>query len=887
MVQLKILHINVNSIYSKIDELRYLVTREKYDIISLNETKLDPNRKPPHIQGYQVFYENRTNRGGGVACYYAENLPAYQKQVNSKFEIIAIQIQGACIITTYNPGNFKISQEDFEELFELDDRTIIIGDLNCRNTVWGDKNSNRNGQKLLKIVDQLEVQLDIPDEPTYYTKKSNSILDIAISKNIQVTNMEVLQEIDSDHRPVEITINTETQLSEKKNKKYKNYKKADWTKFRKTLQEKIQLKRDLKTPDEIDRTIAEITKIIQAAQEEAIPNFKNTIEDIPPEITNLIRERNTARRQVQRNPTEGNKQALENAKRKLKQTIFQVNNKKWENRIKTESQNKGNVWRLTKFRKNPTTKLTPALRTEGSVPKFKDEDKAELLAETFANHHTLTINLGNRETEQQVNEYIQEFENTQTTTPTNEYPSIHEIRRIIKSTKPYKAPGHDDIQYAVLKKMPKKALIQIFEIYKACFKIQHFPNTWKIAIIAPIKKPNKPSFLATSYRPISLLPTLGKILEKLMLNRLKDLDEKLKENQFGFRPARNTELQLAKIINEITNNRNKKLTTAMATIDIEKAYDTVWHDGLLYKLNKQDCPKYLLKMIEKFLKNREFTTTVNNKKSNIKNIPAGVPQGSSLSPTLFIHYLHDIPESNEAEVYLFADDTAITTKSMNEDRSIQLLQKHIDTTSDFFRKWKLKINADKSTYITFNSKMKNPTETLFYEDTIIPYSKNVKYLGVTLDKKLNFNLHTKITNDKAKMAAYYVWPFISENTNLEQKQKINLIRAYVRATIIYAAPVWSSTCLSNMGKLVITENKCLRRTLNKKSHEITNKNLWKKTKWKPLIKTIYDKTKNFYNNKIQNTPSTNHIGKENNENYKHKTRGKWIHQMLLDNDITA
>jgi hypothetical protein len=126
-------------------------------------------------------------------------------------------------------------------------------------------------------------------------------------------------------------------------------------------------------------------------------------------------------------------------------------------------------------------------------------------------------------------------------------------------------------------------------LFNHCFRLAHFPKSWKEAKIITLPKPGKDPKFPQNLRPISLLPTTGKLFEKVILQSLKKhIDEKglLNASQFGFRARHSTTLQLMRLTDHVTLNFNNKMSTAAVFLDIEKAFDTTWHSGLLYKMSK-------------------------------------------------------------------------------------------------------------------------------------------------------------------------------------------------------------------------------------------------------------------------------------------------------------
>lgn len=886
-MKLKIIQLNIDSIFHKLKELRIFVEIQQPHMLFLNETKLDPTKEPPKIRGYDSILKSREKNGGGVAIYFKSNINVTEVPINSRFETVGALLNNILYIALYNPGKFNIQEADITNLLEAHPKTIVIGDFNCRSTDWGDYTSNTNGKRLANICQNKDYLILTPDEPTFYRGQSSSIIDIAIAKNIYATNIEVLHDLNSDHRPVVFTFENIHNIPLLPENRRRNYSEANWTKYKKEVTENLKLNREISTIEQIDKTIQDFTKIIISAADSSIPWIKEGKPNLPQNILQHIQERNRARRRCQRNPTPENVADLNIKKYVLEEALKQHYTETWQRRIREDAKKRGNVWSLVKLRKNQTPRLIPGLKDQNGIIKHSPEDKANLLAETIHNYHTMTANFTDTNTRQQVTDIISEFQEQSYSIPQEHQISIHEVRRIIAATKPYKAPGLDKIQNILLKKLPRKGLVQIYYICKACLTLNYFPPAWKEANIIPIKKPGKNSQDPTSYRPISLISNLGKVLERLILNRLKKFDNQIPDAQFGFRNHRTTELQLATLIDEAKTNIIKGKTTALATLDIEKAYDTIWHEGLIYKLINMAIPGYLIKIIWEFLKERTFQVIVSGVPSQKHNIPAGVPQGSTLSPFLFLFYLADIPERGNTKLRLFADDTAVSAVSMNRDQACTQIQEHLDYLADYFKKWCLKINADKSNIITFDHKINLPKTTVFYEDKEIPYNKSTKYLGVTLDKRLNFQPHIQEILKKARKATHFIWPFIQPNALIDSELKLRLITTYIRPILLYAAPVWSSTSINNFLRLETVENYCLRKIAGYRQSEITNKKLWKKTKWTRLSKIIFRRTKNFFDYKVKNLPCTSHIGNTIIPDPVKKIKSTLINQLILDYDNTA
>eukprot|EP00102_Acyrthosiphon_pisum_P027246 XP_016664456.1 PREDICTED: RNA-directed DNA polymerase from mobile element jockey-like [Acyrthosiphon pisum] len=222
-------------------------------------------------------------------------------------------------------------------------------------------------------------------------------------------------------------------------------------------------------------------------------------------------------------------------------------------------------------------------------------------------------------------------------------------------------------------------LVELTHIFNGCLRLCYFPDVWKRGQIITIPKPGKNHADPVSYRPIILLSSIAKVFEIIILAKLKSKTEHLiREEQFAFRKQHSTTLQLLKLTDELCKNRNDKKITPAIFLDVEKAFDKVWHEGLLNKLLKIGTPIHLVKLIESFLSSRCFNFRVENSVSTNHPISAGVPQGSWLSPYLYLVYTNDIPVNDNCRLALFADDTMFYTTNRNPRYAILALQKQVD-----------------------------------------------------------------------------------------------------------------------------------------------------------------------------------------------------------------
>lgn len=397
--------------------------------------------------------------------------------------------------------------------------------------------------------------------------------------------------------------------------------------------------------------------------------------------------------------------------------------------------------------------------------------------------------------------------------------TVTETQQIIKRLKNPKAPGIDKVNNRPIKQLPALGILYINLIINACLKLGHFPDRWKHAEVMAIKKPDKPSSSPKSYRPISLLTSLSKILERVILSRLTEhltANNIIPEQQHGFRNQKSTITQLMRVKNYCQSALRNKRSVGMILMDVEKAYDRIWHDGLIFKLIKINTPKYLILIINSFLRNRTFSVKVDNAASGVKNIKFGLPQGAVLSPTLYNVYTADVPIPERAEIALFADDTAFYYAS----RFYKQIENELRTTVNRFKKylrtWKVLTNDDKTQaiFITRRRSRQLPTGPITIGTSNIIWSNNVKYLGVVFDKKITFKDHIKYANVKTERCVRILYSLLNRRSDLAQNNKKILYKVGIRPIMTYAAPVIIGAAKSNLKILQVRQNKILRMILN-------------------------------------------------------------------------
>ncbi|GFX50413.1 probable RNA-directed DNA polymerase from transposon BS [Trichonephila clavipes] len=382
----------------------------------------------------------------------------------------------------------------------------------------------------------------------------------------------------------------------------------------------------------------------------------------------------------------------------------------------------------------------------------------------------------------------------------------------MKKLKNSKAPGIDNITNKMIKNFPFKIILIFTYIINKILLLRHFPTEWKVAIVFPIHKPGKNKNSPDAYRPISLLSSLSKIAEHIILNRIKNhiySTNFLNPNQFGFTQQLSTYHPLLRLTEKISSGFQRGRTTGAVFLDIQKAFDRVWIDGLIYKLITYNFPPAIIHILYSYLTNRKYKVRVNDTLSITHRVNIGVTQGSLLGPVLFNIYVNDIPSHPRTMINLYADDTAISATYKNTKSVTIALNKHLALLEKYFNDWKIKINVDKTVAVLF-TKARKPIAPPTLYSTPLRWSQTTKYLGITFDKTLTWKPHILYARDKFRIALKKLYPLICRNSNMYLYNKVLLYTAVLRPILSYGCPIWGYAANTNIKILETAQNSIIR-----------------------------------------------------------------------------
>ncbi|CAH2090702.1 unnamed protein product [Euphydryas editha] len=374
-----------------------------------------------------------------------------------------------------------------------------------------------------------------------------------------------------------------------------------------------------------------------------------------------------------------------------------------------------------------------------------------------------------------------------------------EIYRTIRTLKERKAPGFDLIDKKILKELPKKGIMYLTILLNSIIRLGYFPLLWKVSQIIMICKPGKPNHDVASYRPISLLPLLSKVFEKILLKKLLGVISERKilpDHQFGFRREHATIEQVHRVCQVIRRSLEQKEYCSSVFLDIKQALDKVWHKGLLYKV-QMILPCTYFGIIKSYLASRIFQVRDGEYTSGFYNIQAGVPQGSVLGPVLYTLFTFDMPQGSEVTVATFADDTAILASNKDPVKASETLQKNLQETQRWMDKWRITASISKSLHITFTLR-KGDCPPVKLGDAELPHTNCVRYLGMHLDRRLIWNQHIRAKREALNLKYRGLFWLLSRNSKLSIDNKLLIYKVALRPIWTYRLELWGSACDSNI-----------------------------------------------------------------------------------------
>lgn len=816
---LKICHLNIRSQLPKFRDYLDFVLTSDYDVLCLSETWLCPDMdlKSLNITGFTLNVCSRTGRGGGVAVYTREVFKVRVITSCNSYDVEYIwlgiesnnfKLALGCV---YRPprgnfNNFLQVIEDSYGVINLDyDDSICLGDFNINML-------NIDNQSTLKMTDTFEVLglKQIIDKPTRIRKNSSTLIDyIVVSDNLRILSSNVIPCHLSDHEMLECLLDFNVPATTPCPRFYRCFKNISSIEFQSDLRSWPW--HNIFYAPSVDEKVSLFNLYITQLFDLHAPvqlinvNRKKTLPYITDNIKLLMSLRDKAHARAKKSRSDSNwnyykmlrnytSQAIVRERRAYMQSKFSSNDSKL-------------LW-------SELAKLNIGKNRKNCLPVHLNN--AQSINENFVKSVTDIVNSFDVLDKEVLSSYLSSVLESTHEPFVFEFVGEDKILGILNNIKT-NATGIDDVSLIMIKMCYPVIIPVITHIVNECLRLSVFPSVWKIAKVLPLSKLDQPQDYS-DLRPLSILPVLSKVLERIMCDQLNDFINKfniLPENQSGFRRNYSCTTALLNIVDDILSAHDSNKVTVMILLDFSKAFDTINHEILLAKLHHFGFSDQALGLFGSYLGGRSQCVSVGNVCSDRLNVKHGLPQGSILGPALYSLYTADFHKTlNYCNYHFYADDTQLyysfgsdeipeASRRINQDVEalIQVASKHF-----------LKINVKKSSVLVFGPRLAvtrvRDHLTVNIDGNRLPVVMSAKNLGVTIDSALTFDTHIKDLLKKS----YFKLKLLYNNRHLFGTDIRKLLcDTLVLSNFAYCCQIYSfCTTKFWLTKIQTMQNSCLR-----------------------------------------------------------------------------
>lgn len=856
--QFKCVFLNIRSIKKNFDNFIISINSiiKEIDLIILAETNItDDENELYKIEGFCSEYRNREKRrGGGIAVYIKQNINyTIELPESESFESMIIHLnlnnQKTPVIATYRPPgktNVKTFIREMKQLLikqKLNKNLLIIGDINI--DMSKKTTDYQNYMDLicdlgLKSCNSLPTREDIK-------KKSSTNIDHALlrvkSFPARVSAGTITTPI-SDHHAlfiaIEYTIKPIPANNCIQHLHYidpklvnENIAKTDWSA---TLEKQ--------TSEEILKTFVdnmqEIYKNSSFARKQTRCRRQHTW--ISLELINLCSKRDGLYKKWKADNTNKEKErAYKSLRNDINKKFRNAKNSFYRNEFKNANGDIRKTWQvINKILGRNKTNTDDQIRKH---LKKQDNIIANEFAENFNKEIQNVMHHCNKKCLLYNKNYLQQSFYLEITTE-------QEIYNILQTINTNKGAGIDNIRPIDLKCNADIFAPILTKFINATIEESNIPESLKTAIIRPIYKNGCKAEL-TNYRPISILSTIDKIMEEIMVTRLKNFVKKhqiINNRQYGFQEGKNINKLLGDFNSHLNEAKSKKEHSLIIYVDYKKAFDTLDHKKIIECLNNIGIRGIGLQWIENYLTRRQYKVKIGEEKSNPIEMTQGVPQGSKLGPLLYILYTNEIFKVlKKSTVFAYADDIALIVSDKEYDKAKNTLQAEFDILTKWSHDNGLIINATKTNAMHIPPSKKATHNLNIYVNnepcnnlttkTTLRQVDEIKYLGVIVDNKLSWKKHIDEVRKKLRKTLYYLYYLKYKSNNFVMKQTyFSLAESYLR----FGITAWGkSTHCKTLEKM---QRKILKFLTEEDRREILDiKSLYKVT----MINTYYDSSRKY------------------------------------------
>jgi hypothetical protein len=843
MNRLKVLQYNVQKSKKKV--MAPLLADKvitSYDVLALQEPWQNPHKNATYCPSRSAFYVAYNDQKRRSCFLINKSLDINSWDIDySGPDVCSLRLQLPDIVlwihNFYNQSPGSHSTTDYPssltllpDLLAREGEHLVLGDFNLHHPLWsGPRNpaAHKAAEPVVETLLAEGMELATPRGTiTWEARGLSSTIDLAFTSQLltqRLVECTINKDLDhsSDHFP--ISLQFELSIARTQPQPTRAWKKTDFDLVALTTTRELLPPGELSTPQQIDTYSDYLIDFTQRLVDLAVPWAKPSSFSVPwwtSEVAQAVKADREARHQWLDSGLAEDWSARLRASRLKRSVISKAQQKNFREAI-AEAAEGGGVWRLAKWGRTKAHQPTelpvmPALQASQGLA-YSVPEKAEALKARF--YPVVEADLSDvLDTSFQDDTFQNSLEIPRLAT-------AEEVSSLLQARKPYKAPGNDRIPNGFLRAMGPKLAEAVAQLANACWALGHLPARFKVARTVVLRKPGKPDYSDPgAWRPIALLNTIGKLIESLMAKRLSQAAEEhklLPDTQMGARPGRSTETALELLTAQVkTVWGSGKFVASLLSLDISGAFDTVNPIRLLDTLRQKGFPGWVVRWVRAFMTDRETTLVIQGQETAAFPVPAGVPQGSPLSPILFLFYNSELldlcqrPKEGLTAVG-FADDVNMLAYSRSTETNCKILEAGHARCLDWARRHGMRFAPTKYELIHFTRGRKfNLEACVRLGDTEKRPSPDVRVLGVWLDTKLRWSAHLREVQSKASAQTGALTRITTSTWGASFCRARQVYSAVVRPALAYGAGIWHTPgTISAKGlaaRLQPVQNKCLR-----------------------------------------------------------------------------
>jgi ribonuclease HI len=677
---------------------------------------------------------------------------------------------------------------------------VMAGDFNLHHPMWNPPNYKKHDSQADELVEMMadnSMRLIIPPGTITYPAKrrtAGTAIDLVWGNEVvenTVLKCQIAEKNDhgSDHLPIETELHLYPGQRNRQDEMPLNYEKTDWDtlgiKIAKYLPAIIDNNANI-TPADVDQYASEITDALTRAVQETTPRKR-----ISPfskrwwndELTEQRKETNHLRNVFHRTGSTWDRKRWKKKRKEYQNNIRAAKERTWRDFV--EEADEKTIWMVKKYiDATPTPSYIPTLDGNATT----NDEKAEKFQATFFPLPP-PADLSDISDQTRYPEPVH-------------CPSVITMRQLenaINKLAPNKAPGPDEISNRVLKKNFSTIQHHLLALAQASMNTGHFPTPFKTTTTVVLRKPMKPDYTKpNAYRPIALENTIGKVLESVIADVLSYLTESyelLPPQHFGGRPGRTAEDAMMLLSERIHRAWKHQEIYSVVFMDVAGAFNNVHHARLIDNMRKRRIPTHITKWVESFLKGRSTQLRFNGITSETIPTPAGTPQGSPLSPILYMYYNGDLLDITRRYPYChslgFIDDIAYGIQGQSDDRNAAMICAMLEEAETWRRKHGAQFEKSKYILVHFTrNRRKKTSAPINMADIRIEPSEEARYLGVYFDKELRFTTHLQYIAKKGTKFALAMSSAAKSTWGAQFRHIRQLFIAVVAPRTDYAAIIW-------------------------------------------------------------------------------------------------